>query len=100
MDRSGKKVCIRREIREDLIAIRRINEKAFGGIQEVNLVDDLRPSGSNPVSLVALLGGQIVGHILFSPRQSKGRTGSSVEWVWLPWLFYPNFRGKGSDPHL
>ena len=34
MDRSGKKVCIRREIREDLIAIRRINEKAFGGIQE------------------------------------------------------------------
>ena len=54
MDRSGEKVCIRREIREDLIAIRRINEKAFGGIQEANLVDDLHRSGTDLVSLLSL----------------------------------------------
>jgi hypothetical protein len=64
-----EKVRIRREIREDLIAIRRINEKAFGGIQEANLVDDLRRSGTDLVSLLSLF---------FCPMNPLGLFGEAI----------------------
>jgi putative acetyltransferase len=60
-------MTIRPEKTEDLVAIRHINEQAFGRPAEANLVDALRRNGKVTLSLVAEDDGRIVGHILFSP---------------------------------
>jgi putative acetyltransferase len=60
-------VTIRRETADDRDAIRLVDEEAFGQRDEADLVDALRQSDAAAVSLVAELGGCIVGHILFSP---------------------------------
>jgi putative acetyltransferase len=46
--------------------IRSIHEAAFGGLEEADLVDQLRTGGDVLISLVAELEGRIVGHVLFS----------------------------------
>jgi putative acetyltransferase len=51
---------------QDRSAIRSINEAAFGGPEEADLVDKLRTEGDALLSLVAELEKQIVGHIMFS----------------------------------
>lgn len=56
----------RPETNEDREAIRRVNQQAFGGDIEANLVDALRDGGFVEVSLVAVVNEEIVGHILFS----------------------------------
>jgi len=43
-----------------------MNEAAFGGADEADLIDRLREEGANLLSLVAELDDQIIGHILFS----------------------------------
>jgi putative acetyltransferase len=58
---------IRSEKPEDVPAIRIVNERAFGGAAEADLVDALRRNGKAPISLVAEDDGRVVGHILFSP---------------------------------
>ena len=58
---------IRAERAEDAAAVRRVNELAFGGAEEAGLVDALRGAADPHVSLVATEGGEIVGHIFFSP---------------------------------
>lgn len=59
-------VGIRAESTDDRDAIRRVNQLAFGGDDEANLVESLRDGGFIMVSLVAEADGEIVGHILFS----------------------------------
>ncbi len=51
---------------DDIDAIRRINELAFGGSMEAKLVDALRSANAILLSLIAEVDGHIVGHILFS----------------------------------
>lgn len=51
---------------EERAIIRIINEAAFGGTEEADLVDKLRAEGHALVSVVAELENQIVGHIMFS----------------------------------
>lgn len=58
---------IRAERPDDVEAIHRANVRAFGRESEAMLVDRLRAAGKAVVSLVAVQGGDIVGHILFSP---------------------------------
>ena len=60
-------MIIRPEKPEDVPAIRIVNERAFGGAAEADLVDALRRDGKAPISLAAEDGGRVVGHILFSP---------------------------------
>ena len=60
-------VEIRPERPEDISAIREVNRRAFGGEQEANIVDALRSNGAALLSLVAVLNGQVVGHVLYSP---------------------------------
>ena len=59
-------VTIRPEITEDQQSIWNINQAAFEGDVEANLVDALRDEGFVEVSLVAESEREIVGHILFS----------------------------------
>jgi putative acetyltransferase len=58
---------IRDERAEDVGAIHRTNELAFGRPDEAELVDALRGNGAVTLSLVAEIGEEIAGHILFSP---------------------------------
>jgi putative acetyltransferase len=60
-------MIIRPEKPEDIPAIRIVNELAFGGAAEADLVDALRRNGKATISLVAEDDGRVVGHILFSP---------------------------------
>jgi len=57
---------IREEIPDDYAAVRELNRTAFEGEAEGQLVDRLREDGAVVVSLVAVEGCEIVGHILFS----------------------------------
>ena len=59
-------VLVRRE-RPDDVAIRHVNEQAFGRATEADLVDRLRERGQATLSLVAVRADRVVGHILFSP---------------------------------
>ncbi len=58
---------VRPETADDIEAVRRVNELAFGRGEEAALVDALRASDAPRVSLVAVEGGRVVGHIFFSP---------------------------------
>ena len=58
---------IRLEATNDISAIRAVNEAAFGRPGEADLVDRLRAAGRLLVSLVAVEGDVVVGHIAFSP---------------------------------
>jgi putative acetyltransferase len=61
------KVLIRPEQPGDWLAVHHVNESAFDGHVEVDLVDALRQQVPDLVSLVAEHDGSIIGHILFSP---------------------------------
>ena len=67
------KVHIRPETKEDIAKIWRINAAAFDTEAEANLVDNLRESGAQLISLVAEVNENIVGHILFSPVTLAGK---------------------------
>ncbi|MEA2031573.1 MAG: N-acetyltransferase [candidate division Zixibacteria bacterium] len=60
-------ITIQIEQRGDIAAIRAINEVAFGQPTEDNIVDSLRNSCPDAVSLVAVEDEKILGHIFFSP---------------------------------
>lgn len=59
-------MTIRREEPNDIAAIHLVNEAAFPSNLEANLVDDLRAEGDAIISLVAIDGDDIIGHILLS----------------------------------
>ncbi len=59
-------VTVRPEQPEDIPAVRRVNEAAFGQPDEAELVDRLRAQ-TDYLGLVATLDGEVVGHIAFTP---------------------------------
>jgi putative acetyltransferase len=58
---------IRKEEPNDIPAIRRLNDAAFGQPQEGRIVDALRAGSATLLSLVAVIDGEVVGHVLYSP---------------------------------
>ena len=58
---------IRDEAAGDALAVRVVNEEAFGSPLEAGIVDALRADCADRLSLVAERDGSIVGHILFTP---------------------------------
>lgn len=60
-------MIIRFEQRGDAGHIRDVHLDAFDSDSEANIVDSLRRSSENLISLVAEEDGKIIGHILFSP---------------------------------
>jgi putative acetyltransferase len=68
-------MVIRKEIAEDIPAIFKINEAAFGRPEEALLVDRLRAKKGILFSLVAVHENRLVGHALFSPVLIQGENG-------------------------
>ena len=59
-------MIIRSEMPGDVVAIRIVEEVAFGRPDEARLIDDLRAAGDLVFSLVAVDDDTVVGHVLFS----------------------------------
>lgn len=64
-------LAIREETPADFPAIRAVNEAAFAGAQEADLVDALRRDGDLLLSLVAEDGG-VIGHVACSRMHVEG----------------------------
>jgi putative acetyltransferase len=84
----------------ELRAIREVNETAFAGTEEADLVEKLRRDGSVLHALVAELESTIVGHILFS-RMWINTTSELVSAVALaPVAVLPEYQRMGIGQRL
>lgn len=93
-------ISIREETPEDISAIRTINQQAFGRSEEAQVVDTLRESCDNLLSLVAESGGQVVGHILFSPVTIGAEHGIVHGMGLAPMAVLPGYQRQGIGSSL
>jgi putative acetyltransferase len=88
-------MLIREEASEDYDAIRELNKAAFKGDAEAGLVDQLRTDEAVVLSLVALEGDQIVGHIMFSDVAIETQNGVVSAVSLAPVAVLPEFQRRG-----
>ncbi len=69
----AERVTIRRERAGDVDAIGEVVIRAFGRQDEARLVARLRRDGDAAISLVAVAGGAVIGHVLLSPMAAPFR---------------------------
>lgn len=91
---------IRTETAEDHAAIRRVVELAFGQPEEANLVEGLRNHADPYISLVALSGDEVVGHICFSPVSIEFEGDSFAAMGLAPLAVLPDYQNKGIGSEL
>lgn len=86
---------VRPEQPGDETAIAQLTDAAFGGPAESRVIDRIRQAGHQAVSLVAVEGGQIVGHILFT-RVGIDTSGPSADVMGLgPMAVRPALQRRG-----
>ena len=90
----------REEEAGDAVGIRRVNELAFGRRAEADLVDELRVSCPELLSLVAAESAQIVGHILFSPATIESAEGKREGMALAPMAVLPDRQRCGIGSSL
>jgi len=93
-------LSIRREVPEDIDSIRYVNEQAFGQTGEAGIVDKLRNRSAVTLSLVAVQGDQIVGHILFSPVIIESECANFEAVALAPMAVLPKYQRKGVGSKL
>ncbi|MFH1032382.1 MAG: N-acetyltransferase [Chloroflexota bacterium] len=91
---------IRSETLEDIIAIRQVNAQAFGREIEAKLVEKLRMNDALTISLVAVLDGEIVGHIAFSLVTIEHEDSSFKAVTLAPIAVLPSHQNKGIGSKL
>jgi len=91
---------IRSENGEDAGAVRHVLEAAFGSSEEADLVERLREANKATISLVAECGGQLVGHILFSPVTIAPPQARFNGIGLAPVAVLPEFQKRGIGSHL
>ena len=85
---------------EECSVIRTVNEAAFGGLDEADLVDRLRADGYALISLVAEVDTGIVGHIMFSRMWIRTPTGLASAVALAPMAVLPEHQRKGIGGRL
>jgi putative acetyltransferase len=93
-------MAIRPEEPRDVEAIDRINELAFGGRVEANLVGALRAADAVILSLVAEAAGNVVGHILFSAVTIETAAGQMTAVGLAPMAVHPEHQRTGIGSEL
>jgi putative acetyltransferase len=93
-------ITVRVETAEDYEAVRRVNESAFGRPNEANLVEALRSAARPYISLVAVLDGQVVGHIFFSPVRIESEGGVWSAMGLAPMAAQPEYQRQGIGDRL
>ena len=88
-------ITVRSERSEDHGEVRRVHELAFGQPIEAELVDRLRAACREAVSLVALEGDRVVGHILFTPVVVEGARGTVTGMGLAPMAILPERQRQG-----
>ena len=91
---------VRPELEVDSYAIHRVNEMAFGRINEADLVEALRQAATPKISLVAVQDGGIVGHIFFSPVSVESDTGLFTALGLAPMAVLPEYQRRGIGSEL
>lgn len=86
---------VRDECPDDFDAVRAINEAAFGQPAEARLVDALRANCKTCLSLVAVDGDCVVGHILFTPVTIDGASIGAVGMGLAPMAVRPHRQRQG-----
>ncbi len=88
-------ITIRLEQPDDVAAVRAINETAFGQSAEATIVDSLRNTCPDAVSLVAEEDDRILGHIFFSPVIGSGGHGAIQGMGLAPMAVLPDRQRQG-----
>ena len=88
-------IAIRPEQPADVAAVRNINEIAFGQPAEASLVDSLRDACPDAVSLVAVEGDNVLGHIFFSPISVAGGQADAQAMGLAPMAVLPERQRQG-----
>ena len=81
-------------------AIRLVNEGAFGGSEEADLVDKLVDAGDDLLSLVAEVNRRIIGHALFSRLRIETQNGNIPAVALAPVAVLPDYRNRGIGGQL
>ncbi|MCK4746941.1 MAG: N-acetyltransferase, partial [Bacteroidales bacterium] len=102
MKEATSNLRIRPEKPVDYPAIKTINELAFGQTQEGILIEKLRlePAYIRDLSLIALLGGKPVGHILFFPVNIVNGNNQIPSLSLAPMAVDPGYQNKGIGSRL
>jgi putative acetyltransferase len=97
-------VLVRPDTPDDYPAIRRVNEEAFGGSEEANLIDALRAEQAVLLSTVAVVRLEsdptIVGHIMFSRMWLDGERQSLPAVALAPLAVRPGWQRQGIGGQL
>ena len=80
--------------------VRSINQSAFGGPDEADLVDSLRSEGAVLLSLVAEFEQRIVGHVLFSRMWIETSKGAVPAAALAPVAVHPEHQRRGIGEQL
>jgi putative acetyltransferase len=97
---TNEDVLVRRENADDVGAIRVVNEVAFGGSEEADLVDRLRKEGAVLASFVAESEGRVIGHIMFSRMLIEAAESSIPSVALAPLAVLPTYQRGGVGSRL
>jgi putative acetyltransferase len=88
-------ITIRPEQPDDFSTVFEINQRAFGRLEEAQLVEALRRVANPQISLVAVRDAQVVGHIFFSPVIIEGQNSSVHALGLAPMAVMPELQNQG-----
>lgn len=86
---------IRPEESGDAAGIRAVHEQAFDTAGEADLVDKLRETCPERISLVAVVDNLVVGHILFTPARTYAGTETIKGMGLAPVAVLPSYHSQG-----
>ena len=93
-------IVIREEQSQDIKPIRDLNKLAFGQKQEADLVERLRQTCDDLLSLVAVIQNKIVGHILFTPVMIELEDNMVQGMALAPMAVLPEYQRQGIGSEL
>lgn len=93
-------LMIRLETAVDAAKVYEVEAAAFGRPAEAELVQTLQQAAVDTISLVALLDGELVGHVLFSPVTVKSEAGEFTAVALGPIAVSPDHQKAGIGSEL